>query len=71
MTSRLYSLRGKRESTSPSMDKDVREYAATKSSFYLSYISSKCLDMLVVTYETNILSLLKLSLSSFRCSNLE
>jgi hypothetical protein len=40
MTSRLYSLRGEKEPASPFMDKDVREYAATKSRFYLSYISS-------------------------------
>jgi hypothetical protein len=71
MTSRLYSLRGKKEPTSPFMDKDIREYAATKSRFYLSYIISKYLDMLVVTYVTNLLSSLKLSLSSPRCTNLE
>ena len=60
MTSRLYSLRGKKEPTSPVMDKDVQEFAATKSHFYLSYISSKCLDMLVVAYVTNLLSSLTL-----------
>ena len=71
MTSRLYSLRGKKVPTSPFMDEDIREYAVTKSRFYLPYISSKCLDILVVAYVTNLLSSLKLSLSSLRCSNLE
>ena len=71
MTSRLLSLREGKEPTSSLTEKDVWEYAVATPRFYVSYVSSKCLDMLVLAQVTNLISSLKLSFSSPGCSNLE